>query len=138
MTSYRLLQFALILFGAVFLLVYPLAIVWPSGWAWHAGAPYASEYFMMIVGVYATLGLFLISAARAPLANRSLIWFTIASSVVHATIMAVQSFGGDGHMHMGHLVGDVPALLLVAIVLSILVSVSGRDGMMAASPRDAN
>ena len=126
MTSYKLLQFALALFGAIFLLVYPLAIVWPSGWAWHAGAPYESQYFVMIVGVYATLGLFLINAARDPLANRSLIWFTIISSVVHAAIMGVQSFGGDGHMHMGHLVGDVPALLLVAIVLSILMSASRR------------
>jgi hypothetical protein len=128
---------ALVLFGAVFLLVYPLAIVWPSGWVWHAGAPYESEYFMMIVGVYATLGVFLINAARAPMANRSLIWFTIVSSVVHAVIMAVQSFGGVGHMHMGHLVGDVPALLLVAIVLSLLISVSGRDGTMAVSQRSA-
>jgi hypothetical protein len=137
MTSHKLLQVALALFGSVFLLVYPLAVVWPSGWAWQPGAPYESDYFMMIVGVYATLGLFLINAARAPLANRSLIWFTIVSSVVHAAIMAVQSFGGDAHMHMGHLVGDVPALLLVAIVLSILITVAGRDGMMAASRRDA-
>ena len=128
MTSYKLLQFALVLFGAIFLLVYPLAILWPSGWAWHAGAPYESDYFMMIVGVYATLGLFLINAARSPLANRSLIWFTIVSSVVHAAIMAVQSFGGEAHMHVGHLLGDVPALLLVAIVLSILISASRRDG----------
>ena len=134
MTSYNLLRFALFLFGAIFLLVYPLAIVWPSGWAWHAGAPYESQYFMMIVGVYATLGLFLINAARAPLANRSLIWFTIVSSVVHAAIMAVQSFGGDGHTHMGHLFGDVPALLLVAIVLSILVSASGRGTVAASRP----
>ena len=128
MTSYKLLQFALVLFGAIFLLVYPLAILWPSGWAWHAGAPYESDYFMMIVGVYATLGLFLINAARSPLANRSLIWFTIVSSVVHAAIMAVQSFGGEAHMHVGYLLGDVPALLLVAIVLSILLPASRRDG----------
>ena len=136
MTSYKLLRFALTLFGTIFLLVYPLAIVWPSGWAWLAGAPYESQYFMMIVGVYATLGLFLINAARDPLANRSLIWFTIVSSVVHAMIMAVQSFGGDEHMHMGHLMGDVPALLLVAIVLLILILLSGRDGMMAAPQRE--
>jgi hypothetical protein len=73
---------------------------------------------MMIVGLYATLGLFLWNAARRPEANITLIWFTVCSSVVHAAIMAVQSFGGD---HMGHLWGDVPALLLVAIVLSALV-----------------
>ncbi|HEY6854812.1 MAG TPA: DUF6632 domain-containing protein [Mycobacterium sp.] len=116
--SYRLLQIALVAFGAVMILLYPLAVVWPAGWAWHAGAPYHSDYFMMIVGLYATLGLFLWNAARRPEANISLIWFTVCSSVVHAAIMAVQSFGGD---HMGHLWGDVPALLLVAIVLSALV-----------------
>ncbi|MDT5199153.1 MAG: hypothetical protein QOE48_4715 [Mycobacterium sp.] len=116
--SYRLLQIALVAFGAVMILLYPLAVVWPAGWAWHAGAPYHSDYFMMIVGLYATLGLFLWNAARRPEANITLIWFTVCSSVVHAAIMAVQSFGGD---HMGHLWGDVPALLLVAIVLSALV-----------------
>ncbi|MDT5196811.1 MAG: hypothetical protein QOH20_3565 [Mycobacterium sp.] len=38
--------------------------------------------------------------------------------------MAVQSFG-SGHHHMGHLWGDVPALLLVAIVLPVLIRSSG-------------
>jgi hypothetical protein len=122
-TPYKLLQLALAIFGAVFLLVYPLAVVWPSGWAWQAGSPHESQYFMMIVGVYATLGIFLIIAARKPQANLSLIWFTVWSSVVHAAIMAVQSFGhGD---HMGHLAGDVPALVLLAIVLTVLVRASG-------------
>lgn len=121
--SYRLLQIALVAFGAVMILLYPLAVLWPSGWAWHQGAPYESDYFMMIVGLYATLGIFLWNAARRPEANVSLIWFTVCSSAVHAAVMAVQSFGG-GH-HMGHLWGDVPALLLVAVVLSILVLTSG-------------
>jgi hypothetical protein len=115
MSPHKLLQIALVLFGIVFCLVYPLAMVWPSGWAWHAGAPADSEYFMMIVGVYATLGIFLILAARDPLANRSLILFTIWSSLVHAAIMAAQSLGNP--MNRGHLLGDVPALVLVAAVL---------------------
>ena len=98
--SYRLLQIALVFFGAVMLLLYPLAVEWPfyplavewpSGWAWHPGAPYQSNYFMMIVGLYATLGVFLWNAARRPEANISLIWFTVCSSAVHAAIMAVQS-----------------------------------------------
>src|SRR5262245_23928712 len=72
MSAHRLLQIALAVFGAAFLLIYPLAIVWPSGWAWHAGAPYESQYFMMIVGVYATLGVFLLNASRNPQAHRSL------------------------------------------------------------------
>ena len=109
------LKLALLACGVAFCLLYPLAMVWPSGWAWHAGAPYQSDYFMMIVGVYATLGIFLVLASRDPGANRSLILFTIASSVVHASIMAVQSV--QMPEHMGHLYGDVPALLLVAIVL---------------------
>lgn len=114
-----LLKYALAAFGAVFLLVYPLAIIWPSGWAWHHGAPYESHYFIMIVGIYAALGVFLLLAARDPKSNLSLIWFTIWSSVVHAAIMALQSL--SGHDNMGHLIGDVPALLLVAVVLSVLV-----------------
>ena len=115
MLAQKLLQIALIAFGVVFCLVYPLAIVWPSGWAWHDGPPAASDYFIMIVGIYATLGVFLIRASRDPSAHRSLIDFTIWSSVVHALIMAVQSYGPG--MHMGHMLGDVPALLLVAAVL---------------------
>ena len=117
-TSYRLLQIALAFFGTVMLLLYPLAVVWPSGWAWHHGAPYQSDYFIMIVGLYATLGLFLWNAARHPENNISLIWFTVWSSVVHALIMAAQSIAYPEHH--GHLYGDVPVLLLVAIVLGAL------------------
>ena len=99
------------------MLVYPLAIVWPSGWQWHGGE--GMYYFQMIVGIYATLGIFLILAAKNPAEHRSLIAFTIWSSVVHAVIMAVQAFGDPAET--GHLIGDVPALLLVAIVLRLLM-----------------
>ena len=70
MSAHKLLQISLAVFGAAFLLIYPLAIVWPSGWAWHAGAPYESQYFMMIVGVYLTLGVFLLMQreTRKPIA----------------------------------------------------------------------
>ena len=121
---HRMLQAALLLFGAVCCLLYPLAIIWPSGWAWHAGPPAASDYFMMIVGVYVTLGIFLIRAARDPAAHRSLIWFTIWSSVVHAAIMTVQSL--QGPMQHGHLMGDVPALLLMAAILAVLMRADAR------------
>jgi hypothetical protein len=125
-TGYRLLQIALVFFGALMLLLYPLAVVWPSGWAWHHGAPYESDYFMMIVGLYVTLGLFLCNAARHPENNVSLIWFTVWSSVVHAAVMAVESVK-SAH-HMGHLWGDVPALLIAAVVLAVLVRKSGIAG----------
>lgn len=120
MSTTKLLPLALRLFGFIFLLVLPLAMVWPSGWAWHEGAPASNDYFLMIVGVYATLGVFLIRAANDPGANASLIWFTIWSSVVHAAIMAYQALRDP--MQAGHLVGDVPALLLVAIVLGVLMN----------------
>jgi hypothetical protein len=118
--SNRLLSGALILFGIIFCLIYPLAMFWPAGFAWHEGSPAANDYFLMIVGVYATLGIFLIRAAKDPAANASLIWFTVWSSVVHAVVMAYESMRSPGHT--GHLMGDVPALLLVAIVLGVLMS----------------
>jgi len=134
-TRYRLLQVALVVSGLAAICLYPLALVWPSGWAWHQGAPQDSLYFMMIVGVYATLGAFLLNAARRPEANVSLIWFSVVSSVVHAAIMAVQSFDSSQHMnHMGHLVGDVPGLLLVAVVLAVLMVSSGVGKPAAAEP----
>ena len=119
MSSQALLKFALAVFGTIFLLVYPLAVVWPSGWAWHAGAPHDSQYFMMIVGVYATLGVFLLIAARDPLGCASLMWFTVWSSVVHALIMAGQAMT-DAH-ERGHLLGDVPVLIVVAVALAALM-----------------
>jgi len=132
MSSRSLLKFALAVFGTVFLLVYPLAVVWPSGWAWHTGAPHDSKYFMMMVGVYATLGVFLLIAARDPQAHRSVIWFTVWSSIVHGAIMAVQSMSVEHH---GHLMGDVPALFLVASVLGglLLWSDGGERNDTAAS-----
>ena len=109
----KLLKMALVVFGAVFFLIYPLGLVWPSGWLWHEG--HGQYYLQMICGLYAVLGAYLIVAARNPSEHRSLISFTVWSSVVHAGIMAVQATH-DGH-ETGHLVGDVPALLLVAAVL---------------------
>ncbi len=115
----KLLPLALRAFGAVFCLVYVMALVWPSGWAWHEGSPADNDYFLMIVGVYLTLGVFLIRAASNPAANASLIWFTVWSSVVHALVMAYESVRNP--MHQGHLIGDVPALLIAALVLAVLM-----------------
>jgi hypothetical protein len=120
MPNNRLLSGALIVCGLAFCLVYPLSIVWPSGWAWHEGPPAANDYFVMILGIYATLGIFMILALREPAANVSLIWFVIWSSLVHAAIMAWEAMR-DPAMK-GHLVGDVPALLIIALVLGLLMT----------------
>lgn len=112
----KYLRIALILVGVIFLAgIYPLMIIWPSGWTWHTGH---SDYPLMIVGIYATLGVFLLMAARAPLEHLSLIWFTVWSSLAHAAIMTVQSF--EAPENLGHLIGDVPALLIVALILAAL------------------
>ena len=126
----KFLRFALIVFGLIFLIgIYPLTIIWPAGWAWHQTGQ--SLYLQMILGIYATLGVFLLIAARDPLANRSLIWFTVWSSVVHGGIMALQSI--EYPEHRGHLLGDVPALLLVAVVLAFLMP-SARTAVGTAPP----
>jgi hypothetical protein len=109
------LRIALIVIGLMSFALYPLGIVWPSGWTWGHGH---SHYLMMIVGVYATLGVFLIVASGNPDAYASIIWFTIWSSVVHAAIMGVQSLIDPAEL--GHLIGDVPALGLFAIILAVL------------------
>lgn len=125
----RYLRFVLILAGLACLALHPLMVFWPSGWAWHIGH---SDYPMMIVGIYATLGVFLILAARDPLANLSLIWFTVWSSAVHGGVMAVQAITQAGEM--GHLAGDVPALLFVALALAVLTPRS----RLAVRPRTDN
>src|ERR1700748_21979 len=113
MTRENLLKKALVIFGVIFFLVYPLGLVWPSGWQWHGG--HGQYYLQMICGIYAVLGGFLIAAAREPSEHRSLLSFAIWPSVVHAGTMAAQSFYDEAEI--GHLLGDVPALVLVAAVL---------------------
>ncbi|MFZ0211795.1 MAG: DUF6632 domain-containing protein [Candidatus Acidiferrales bacterium] len=113
------LRVVLVIVGIIFIVgIYPLSIIWPAGWAWHMGG--RSMYLEMILGIYATLGVFLLLAARNPLKNVTLIWFTVWSSLVHGGIMAEQAmqFPED----RGHLLGDVPALLLVALVLAVLTA----------------
>ena len=115
-TRIAALRYALIATGLIFILgIFALIQLWPSGWSWGVGH---SHYLPMILGVYATLGVFLLLASRDPLANRSLIWFTVWSSVVHAVIMAFQGIADPAER--GHMVGDVPALLLVAALLAFL------------------
>jgi hypothetical protein len=117
MDNTKYLRIALLLVGLIFIFgIYPLTIIWPSGWSWHTGGH--SDYLQMILGIYATLGVFLLIASRNPLEHRSLIWFTVWSSIVHGAIMAAQALANTDHL--GHLWGDVAALFVVAAALAIL------------------
>jgi hypothetical protein len=112
----RVLRITLLVLGVIFIVgIYPLTRLWPSGWAW---TPSQSEYLQMILAIYATLGVFLLRAARDPLANLSLIWFTVWSSIVHALVMAVQALRDPAER--GHLPGDVLVLLLVGVALAVI------------------
>ena len=110
------LRIVLVLVGALCLALGPLMLVWPAGWRW---APHHSHYEQMMVGLYFTLGVFLIRASSDPLRHRSLIWFAVWSSIVHASIMTIQALGDSEHR--GHLFADVPALFLAAAVVSLLM-----------------
>jgi len=116
-----LLRPVLTAFGLFFIFgIFALNRVWPSGWAWQPEQP---AYLHMILGIYATLGVFLLLAARDPARHLSLIWFTVWSSAVHAAVMAVHSATDPGQM--GHLWGDVAGLLLTAAVLAALTPRQG-------------
>lgn len=113
----KYLKVALILFGAISIFgIYAMMWIWPAGWVW---TPQQPEYEQMILGVYATLGVFLILAAKDPMKHLSLLWFAIWSSLVHGGIMLVQALRDETETM--HLLGDVPALFVMAIVLWILI-----------------
>lgn len=113
----KYLSYVLYLFGVVFIFgIWIMMQLWPAGWGWEPRQP---EYEQMILGTYAVLGVFLILAAKDPLAHRSLISFTIWSSVVHGGIMLVQALRDP--VERPNLMGDIPALFLVAIVLFVLL-----------------
>ena len=123
-SSTRLLSRALTAFGIVFLALPLLNRIWPSGWAWQPEQP---AYLHMIFSIYATLGVFLILAARDPARHMSLIWFTVWSSLAHGTVMAIHSFSDPGQI--GHLWGDVAGLYVTAIVLTLLARGVSREAL---------
>ncbi len=114
----KYLKIALYVFGVTFIVGVPAMMmwIWPSGWGWTPPQP---EYEQMIMGIYVTLGVFLFRAAKDPMANASLIWFTIWSSIVHAGIMLAQAVADE--TEKANLLGDIPALFLVAFVFWYLM-----------------
>ena len=112
----KYLPLALRIVGLIFIFgIYPLTVLWPSGWCWHPGQ---SEYLQMIIAIYVTLGVFLILAARSPGQHLGLISFAIWSSIAHGAVMAAQSVANP--LYIGHLYGDVLALFVVAALLGWL------------------
>ena len=109
------LRIALVLVGTICLALGPLMLVWPAGWRW---TPHHAHYEQMMVGIYFTLGIFLIRASKDPGQHLSIIWFAVWSSLVHAGVMTAHALADPAHH--GHLVADIPALFLAAAVLGAL------------------
>jgi Family of unknown function (DUF6632) len=116
-TKVKYLKIVLFALGLFYIFgIFAMMKVMPQSWTWEPRNP---EYEYMILGMYATLGVFLLLAAQDPLSNRSLIWFTIVSNIVHALIMielAILDLGETPNMW-----GDIPGLLLSAALLWTLM-----------------
>ena len=103
----RALKIVLVLVGLLFL----------AGGVYGLMQPDQPAYAQMLIGVYATLGIFLLLASRNPSANRSLIAFTAWSSFAHAAVMAVQVY--RNLIPRGELLG-VLAFAIIGVALIAL------------------
>ena len=122
-TKIKWLKRALVLVGLIFIFgVYSMMHIWPEGWTWE---PRQHEYEYMIIVIYVTLGFFLVWAAKDPLKHLSLIWFTIVSSFVHATIMLIEALV-DSSEH-ANILGDVLGLYVVAFLLAALTPRQNKE-----------
>ena len=77
----------------------------------------------MMMGLYCTLGIFLLIAARNPSAHRSLIAFAAWSSFAHAVVMSTQGFE-IASQRSGFLGGSA---VLVVIGLALIVLTPRRQ-----------
>ena len=75
--------------------------------------------------MYATLGVFLVLAARNPSAHRSLIAFTVWSSVAHAAVMTLTAI--QLPTKRGELLAEVAITALPAVLLFVLARSSVRS-----------
>ena len=113
MNNLSMLSNTLRIFGLAFIFIIPIMkLDLFGGWAW---SPAQWEYELMIQCIYMTLGIMMIISAKNPLKNSMFIWFVVWSSVVHGVIMAYQAaIAAD---EMGHFIGDIPVLIILALLL---------------------
>lgn len=131
-TRERWLRLVLAAAGVFFIVgLYPMSRLWPAGFGWHPPHP---AFERMITAIYASLGVFLLLASRRPRRYLPIIDFTVVSSAAHGLVMIPDAWRVPGNRL--HLATDIPALLLLALVLLVLrPSASGPPE--AAARRDA-
>jgi len=118
----RALQVVLVLWGVLSVVanIYPLVTSFLAGLR-----PTEATAVPMFWSVYATLGVFLLLAARNPSAHRSLIAFAAWSSVVHAAVMVLMAI--QLPTRRGELLVGVAATALPAVLLFVLAPSSARS-----------
>jgi len=122
----RTLRILLVLFGLIFTAaVYPLITSVRSGWQANK-----EDSLPMGLSLYVTMGIFLLVAARKPLANRGVIVFAAWLNIAHATVMTVMAV---------HLPNERQDLLIALVVFAgigavlILLAPAKQSGELRSS-----
>ena len=118
----RALQVVLVVWGVLTVVanIYPLVTSFLAGLR-----PTAGTAAPMFWTMYATLGVFLVLAARNPSAYRSLIAYTVWSSFAHAAVMALMAIQLPNKR--GELLVGVATAVLPAVLLFVLAPSSARS-----------
>src|SRR2546428_2374519 len=116
----RALQVVLVVWGVLTVVanIYPLVTSFLAGLR-----PTAATAAPMFWTMYATLGLFLVLAARNPSAHRSLIAFAAWSSVAHAAVMVLMAM--QLPTKRGELLAGVAVTRLSAVLLFVFAPREG-------------
>ena len=111
-----LLRVVLAATGVFFIVgLYPASRLWPEAFGWSPPHP---AFERMITAIYASLGVFLLLAAREPHRYLPIIDFTIVSSIAHGGVMAMDAWREPANRL--HLFTDIAALFALAIMLWLL------------------
>ncbi len=118
----KIISWIMVVLGGSLLVGLPvLFFAFPAGFQWgsHPASPYdpLSPTVFMLGTMYTALGIVLLRSASDPRKHTSIVDYTILSSRLHGVLMLFQAFFIEHELL--HLVGDVPMLLLVALVLMV-------------------
>jgi tryptophan-rich sensory protein len=119
----RALRIVLVVVGLLFTAaIYPLvgSLLDPAG---------SDTGDTMMMSLYLTLGVFLLTAVRNPAAHRSLIAFAAWSSFAHAVTMSIQGLEMPS-MRTGFLLGS-GVLVVIGVALIALAPAKGKVGETA-------
>ena len=114
MIRQRALKIVLALVGLLFLAgVYPVTVD-----LWHANPSDTGDDMML--GLYVTLGVFLLLAIRDPSGHRSLIAFAAWSSFAHAVVMSALALEPKQASERAGFLGGSAVLVVIGLALIVL------------------